>query len=260
MRLYADGEWYDSSDPAAFPESSFEDFLIQESARIFPGYFVGLFKPRLYAPGGGVEPDLVFIDRRYRSWHIVEVERADHPLDQHVIPQVTKISDARITRDHGEQIARQLPQAERSRVVQLVEEVPHQTTVIVNAPAPGWSVPLQALGVQLAIVEIFRSPTAKLIFRLNGEQPVADSQLVTTLRPGNGWLSGIFRVDAPAAMPALPQITVLTPRGLDIWRIRKVGTDTCLFPTAMSADQIGPCDLMELEDDVFTIQIEKGKR
>jgi hypothetical protein len=253
LRLLNGVNWYEPVDPASQPEWSFERLLLQEAEVLFPSFYMAEFKRRLSSPAGNVQPDLVLVERRFRTWHLVEVERVDHSLYNHVLPQVERIASARIDRRIADQIAAVFPDEHRRRVAALVEDEPHLTTVIVNGPALGWSEPIRRLGARLAEVEIFRDAWNRRILRVNGEQPEGRGEVLSSLAPGDDWFRGAFHVLTPAAIEPTTTLMVRTENGIENWRVERFNTDLYLFPDYSAAD-VGPCDLIQSDDGTLSLR------
>lgn len=258
MRLLHKGVWFDAIDPASNPEWSFEQMLLAHSDLLFPSFLVAEFKKRLPSRFGNVEADLVLIERQYRTWHLVEVERADHSLYGHVVPQVERLVSAKIDRRLAAAVAEAVEEADPVRTAALVEDVPHSTTVVVNSSVPEWQAPIQNFGANLAVVEVFRNQLQQSIFRVNGHQPEGLGDVLTTLEPGKNWFQQAFLVATPTALQETIPLLVRTDLGLETWRAKRISTSLYLFPPAgRSAADYGSCELVKDSDDSLLLRKRK---
>ncbi|MBO0800203.1 MAG: hypothetical protein J2P31_15390, partial [Blastocatellia bacterium] len=189
MRLFMDGEWFEPLPSGSIYENEFEGLIQSHSATLFPGFLCARFDPLMSTPLGDVKADLALIDADYRSWIIVEVELSTHSVTRHVKPQMERIYIARPDVSHADWIADRNSSIDRDRLRRLVQDVPHGTTLLVNAATPHWDDALASLpGVQRAVVEIYRSRLNRTILRVNGHQPQTPGRLITSLTPGSGYL------------------------------------------------------------------------
>lgn len=257
MRLYHEGEWYDPLTPGATFEGEFEGMILSHSSKLFPDFHCFRFDPLFATPFGDVKPDLALIDLEYRAWFIVEVELATHSVTRHVKPQMERIFTARPTEQHAEWLADRHPELDRSRLRQLVRDVPHGTVLVTNAPTPTWDDALASLGgVQRAIVEVYRNRLSRTILRVNGQQPQGPGDLVTHLRQGSGQLSAAYRVEVPSSLAGeLVHIDADVGGTLYRYRIKTLGGEKYLFPSAGAP--ISPKPVRLLVDRASSYRIEE---
>ncbi|WP_270366390.1 TonB-dependent receptor plug domain-containing protein [Microbacterium algeriense] len=231
-----DGEWFDAVPPGSTYEAEFESLVQQHSASLFPGFLSARFDPLFRTPLGDVKPDLVLVDKEYRSWFIVEVELSTHPVTRHVKPQMEKITAARSTAAHADWLADRSAQWDRSRLRRLMLDAPHGTVLLANAPTPHWDDALRTLpGVIRGVVEVYRSNHNRTILRVNGSQPQAPGATVSGLTPGDGYFSNAYKIDLPSSLPMdLEHIDVLSGGEPVRYRVKQIGGDRYLFPTPSS--------------------------
>lgn len=233
MRLFFDGDWFDAVPPGSTYENEFESLIQQHSESLFPGFYCARFDPLLTTPLGNVQADLALVDHEYRSWFIVEVELSTHSIHRHVKPQMEKIQIAKPDVRHADWLASRNGVFDLPRLRRLIQDAPHGTVLLANAPTPHWDDALSTLpGVQRAIVEVYRSRLNRSILRVNGSQPRTPGNLVTTLTPGLGYLANTYRMDLASSLPeAVPYIDVVQGQQSIRYRVKKIGGDRYLFPT-----------------------------
>ncbi len=181
-RILIKNEWFSELSPNALYESEFEDIVINEASKIFENFFVSEFKTNVTSEEDIAKPDLAIIDKQYRGWWVVEVEMNNHSFENHIIPQVKKLSKG----DYGE------PQVEylcnkntlllKKQLFDMMKGTPPQVLVVLNKPMPTWKQVLSTLGVKICIVEVFRSDQNRYAFRVNGEYPVISTDYVSDCR------------------------------------------------------------------------------
>jgi hypothetical protein len=180
-RILLGDDWYEELASTSLYESEFEKLLFQEAARIFPEYYPVPFKTVVLSEEGDAMADFALIHHDYRRWWIVEVEMGHHSLNGHVLPQVRSLAHA----DYSEQadyICEKSPLLDAERIRQMIKGEQPRVLVVVNVPVPGWSDRLQPYNAMLAIFQIFRSTQNRYVFRVNGEFPQENNEIVSTCR------------------------------------------------------------------------------
>jgi hypothetical protein len=199
-RLLLRNEWFEPLSLHAQYEAEFERILLAYAATLFPTWFLVSFKADVHSDEGVKRPDLALIDRDYRRWWVVETEMARHDFNSHVFPQARVLAQGRYDDTHVSALLRAAAHLDPARVGAMVRGEQPRVWVVVDHPRPDWRRPLEAIGVALGVVEIFRSATNQHVFRLNGEQP----QPPTTDKIGcrrDPTLLRLWTVDTPALLP-----------------------------------------------------------
>jgi hypothetical protein len=69
---------------------------------------------------------------------------------------------------------------------------------VVNAPVPAWRDPIRPYSAVLAIFQIFRSQFNRYVYRLNGEFPSENSEVISTCRCWE--IHRFLKIDSPAQL------------------------------------------------------------
>lgn len=177
-RILINQEWYTEIASTALYESDFENIIIDQAALIFTDYFVVPFKTKVFTDGDIVIPDLALIDKEYRGWWVVEIEMSYHSLDDHVLPQITKLLNGNYGRDQVEFLCSKYMGLNRGKVIDMMKGKQPQILVIVNKPVVDWVRIFRRFDVKVCVIEVFRSEKNKHVFRVNGEYPSISSDYI----------------------------------------------------------------------------------
>lgn len=257
--LLVNRTWFDGLASTELYESEFERLIAQESAVVFPGWRFVPFKVDVVSPLGRRRPDYALIDPRYRLWYVVEVEMAHHSLEGHVIPQIEVFTDGEYGAAHADCIVRSAPDLDRSSIEEMLRGTPPHVFVIVNLPMSEWKVPLARYGVQLGVVEIFRSDRNTYALRVNGFRPELPRSALTLCRRDPIVLK-LFSVDAPAALPIRPgEEGIIAVDGRMTEWVR-VDTASRVYLSPKRGDPVGDAKVVELQraDDGSLVFARKG--
>lgn len=198
-RLLIDGEWYESLASSSYYESDFEAILLEHATTLYPEYWMVPFKTLLQSEHGVSKPDFALIERRYRSWWVVEIELAHHPLS-HVMRQVEVFAAATFGLEEAAYLATRDPSLDRPALEAMLRGAPPEVLVIVNAPSPAWEAPLKQFGASLAVAEVFRSGRNHHVLRVNGAYPSAVPNVISLVRL-DPLMPRLVVVDSPANLP-----------------------------------------------------------
>lgn len=170
-RILISNEWYDEVSAQSMYESQFEDIVRSQAASLFPEYITVPFKITVESEEGTAKADLALIDRNYLGWWVVEVEMSRHSLKRHVLPQVKTLSEA----TYGEDVARYFfekqPQLDLQKLTDMMKGVQPRVLVVVDLPKPDWIPKLEKHDALLALVQIYKSSSSQMIYRINGQYP-----------------------------------------------------------------------------------------
>jgi hypothetical protein len=178
-RILIQNEWYDELSPTALYESNFENIIVDQGPSIFPNHFVVPFKTKIYTDEDVVIPDLALIDMEYRCWWVVEVEMNYHSLDNHILPQVSKLYRGNYGIEQSEYLCSKSQELNKAKIVDMMKGKHPQVLVVVNKPMPEWSRILTRFDARVCVIEVFRSNLNRHVFRLNGEYPSIVSDYIT---------------------------------------------------------------------------------
>lgn len=197
-RILIRDEWFEELASTSLYESEFEHILLQEAAKIFPEYHPIPFKTIVLSDDGDAKADFALIHKEYRSWWVVEVEMAHHSLEDHVIPQVRRLSRANYADAEAEYLAIQAPALDGERIKEMIKGQPPRVLVVVNAPAPGWREQLRPFDAVVTIFQIFRSRFNRHVYRLNGDFPQENSEIISTCRCWD--IHRYLKIDSPTQL------------------------------------------------------------
>jgi hypothetical protein len=197
-RILIGDEWFDELASTSLYESEFETLLFQEAARIFPEYHPVPFKCIVLSDDGDARADFALIHRDYRSWWVVEAEMGHHSLSGHVVPQVRKLSRAGYTGTEAEYLCDNAPHLDIARVNEMIKGQQPRVLVIVNVPVPTWRDALRPFNAALAVFQIFRSQFNRHIYRLNGDFPSENYEIISTCRCWE--IHRFIKIDSPVQL------------------------------------------------------------
>lgn len=200
MRLLLDGEWFEPVSSAGMYEHDFEVMLCQQAGMLFPEYHLAPFKIGVETQYERRIPDLALIDRQYRHWWVVEVELAHHSLNGHVLPQLEVFAQGQYGAEHEQYLLQNAPGLSAGSLRELLKNSQPGVLVLVNRDVPEWVEPVNRLGGQVMVVQVFRSDRNRHILRVDGETPAAlSSEVVSVCRP-DPLLPSFLQVDSPASL------------------------------------------------------------
>jgi hypothetical protein len=228
-RILINGLWYDELSSSALYESEYESIIIRHSETIYPDFIAVPFKKTVYSDEDSARADLALISVNYQSWWVVEVERSEHSLDGHVLPQIRTLSSA--TYDHSvcEYLCAKCPELDFIKVGEMLKGSQPKVLVIVNKPMPDWARALKRYDAELAVVEIFRSEHNQAVFRVNGYRPVISSDIISICR-FEEMLPNFLEVVSPAVLPCGDKFTIMYDNGLSDWKRVDIADKVYLVP------------------------------
>jgi hypothetical protein len=191
-------EWFDELASESLYESEFENILFQESERIFPDYHPVPFKTIVVSPDGDAKADFALVHRDYRSWWVVEAEMGHHPLEGHVVPQVRRLARAAYQEAEADYLCEKGSVLDRARVREMIKGGQPRVLVIVNTPVPGWKEQLRPFNAVVAIFQIFRSKMNRYVYRVNGDFPSENDEIISTCRCWQ--IHRFLKIDSPTQL------------------------------------------------------------
>lgn len=172
-RILVNGEWYNELSVGSLYESEFEKLFLQEAQQIFPDYFAVPFKLTVESQYGNGKPDLAIIERNYRHWFVIEVEKSNHSFESHVLPQVSIFSTAEYTDEAANALASENDKLDICKLKAMVKGKQPKVLIIVDAMKEEWIKSLSRWEARLSVFQVFRSEKNRHVFRLNGFTPKA---------------------------------------------------------------------------------------
>jgi hypothetical protein len=197
-RILLGDEWFEEMASTSLYETEFENILFQEATRIFPEYHPVPFKAIVLSDDGDAKADFALIHRDYRSWWVVEAEMGHHSLDRHVLPQIRRLSRATYADAEAQYLCDQAPSLDCARIKEMIKGQQPRVLVVVNVPVPVWREHLRPFGAVLAIFQIFRSRFNRYVYRLNGDFPSENNEIISTCRCWD--IHRFLKIDSPTQL------------------------------------------------------------
>jgi len=170
-RILVNGEWYNELSVGSLYESEFEKLFLQEAQQIFPDYFAVPFKLTVESQYGNGKPDLAIIEKNYRHWFVIEVEKSNHSFESHILPQVSIFSTAEYTDDTAEALRSENENLDIGKLKAMIKGKQPKVLIVVDALKAEWIKSLSRWEAMLSVFQVFRSEKNRHVFRLNGFTP-----------------------------------------------------------------------------------------
>lgn len=256
-RMLFGDEWFEQIAPTALYETEYERVILQQASLLYPNYYAVPFKKTIVSEERSAKPDLVLVEKKYRSWWVVEVEMADHSLEGHVLPQAITLLNGYYGESEAAYMCRKAPDLDEQLVHDMLKGKPPNVLVIVNSAARvDWMPPLERYGIKLAIFEIFRSEKNQYVFRINGFQPSVPSRIISDCR-FDPVLPNFLIVDSPAGLEVKTDTTIEIKHydGVTEWKRVDSADKVWLIPVSSNPLQRGhEYELVRQEDGILVIQ------
>jgi hypothetical protein len=232
-RIYHRNEWFYELAPTALSESEFESLLIQNADIIRPNMIVVPFKKTVYGPDASAKADLAMISNDYRQWVVVEVEMERHDLYGHVLPQIRALREGTYDQDHAAYLAAKNSNFDAAKLRDMLRGNPPEVLVLVNKPDGEWQREISRYGAHTMVFEIYRSPTNRHIFVVDGELPRLAHDMLTEL--SFGMLPRCLAVGSPAALDFEPgkPVEIFIEGQITYWERFHTATDVYLSPAGV---------------------------
>jgi hypothetical protein len=164
-------------------ETEVELALKQRANKIFPGFIYSDFKCPVSSDYDTRIPDFALIEEHYRGWWVCELERENHSLEGHVLPQVRAFVHGRYGAAAVETLVKSNAALDRARLQRLIQVEQPQVLVVVNKYREHWSRAIRSEGAELGVFEIFRSDRGQVLFRVNGFVPAPFLERLSICEP-----------------------------------------------------------------------------
>jgi len=256
-KILHNGDWYEQLSTEALYEEEYERILAEYADSLFPTYRLVPFKKIVCSETGAAKADFALVHKKYRDWWVVEAELGHHSFEGHVRPQIETLSGARYGEDEALYLVSVAPEMDRERIRSMVKGQQPRVLVIVNAPKSEWARDLSRYDAIVTVLEVFRSPLNKYLYRLNGEQPPESTSQSSSC---NVDMSRMLRLDSPGILPVQhgEKLMVLFRNGMTEWSRLDI-MDAVYLTSAkpISFDRKARYTLVEMEDGSFTLHEEK---
>ena len=232
-RILHNDDWYDELGSGSLYETEFERIFQQYVPRVYPGFIAVPFKKTVYSDDASARADLALIRSDYLGWWVVEVERAEHSLSNHVLPQIRTLANAYYGYDEAAYMAEKSKQLDRDRLYDMIRGDQPRMLVVVDMPCDDWKPALKENSAELAVFQIFRSERDRYLVRINGYYPTIE-QPARSLCHFEQLLPNLLKVQKPAILPSNPssQISVYYQGKLTFWRRIDTADQVWLIPLA----------------------------
>lgn len=198
-RILIGDQWFHQLAATSLYEAEYERLLLAYREYLFPRQHLIPFRPLIQSEHGSARPDLALVDRRLRAWWVIEVELSIHSLRGHVLPQVEVLANGRYSTPEARILAREIPELSDEEALDLVKGSQPRVVVIANESKPNWCTRLAGVGVDLMIVEVFRSDLNQHGLRLIGSYPEIDETHVSVCT-ADPVIEGLLSISSPAAI------------------------------------------------------------
>lgn len=244
-RILINGQWFDAISPDAYYESEIESLIFQEANHLFPNMLIANFKKTVESDISSAKADFVLIDKLYRKWWVVEVEKSSHSLENHVIPQVTTLANAYYASSEAVYIHDQNNEIDLRKLEQLIKNEPPEVFVIVNTPQPDWDNALRFFGINVISFEIYRSDLNKHVFRTTGIFPSVKAEKISRCH-FEPYLPNFICLETPNSIIIKnKKIRICYNNSYSMWEIKKIKDNHWLIPE--SANPLNIASIYELQ-------------
>lgn len=229
--LFQENTFYEISHSALY-ESEYERIVIQNAKLIFPEFTFIKFKPKVNTDFDEVKPDFAIIDKKYRNWWVGEIEMGYHQFNQHILPQVEKLTQAYYGLELVPYFLKENRRLNKQRVTDLLKGKHPSVIVIINTPKPDWQVELKKYNVILIVFEVFRSELDQHIFRIDGDYPTVSIIELSTCYV-DPIIPNFVVVDSPGSLEIKNGQTfeIDTETGSSKWRRIDISNKVYIVPT-----------------------------
>lgn len=252
-KILHQGEWYEQLSTEALYESDYERILVNNAEDLFPNYSLVPFKMTVESDINRAKADFALVHQKYNDWWVVEAEMSHHSFENHVRPQIETLSEAEYDETVARYLVTQGPHLDLDRMCSVIRGQQPRVMVIVNAPVPMWAQELRRYNAIVTILEVFRSRHNRHMYRLNGEQPVANAILRSECRVE---LSRFLRVLSPGILPIRhgEQLPVFFKDGMTEWSRTDLQDRVYLSNTKpVSLNPKASYELVERENNTFIL-------
>ncbi len=226
------GTWFYPVKSSTIYEGVYEKRILANAEYLFPGFYCAPFKKAVESRHGTGVPDLVLIDRNYRSWVVVEVELETHSLQSDVEIQVKQFANGEYDEEHARYIHGKLPNLDPDRLQMLILGTPPSILVIVPIVKPSWAVYLRNHRATISQIEIFEDDTKQQLLRIDGDNPMAfTSEFVSRLFRDGSSDRGL-RMENPGAIENLDTIRILVSGYGTTWKVIRTKASIWLMPAS----------------------------
>lgn len=225
-KLLAAGTWFEPVSARSLYETDYENAILRHAADLFPDFYCVNFKTLVESDYGNAKADLALVDRRYRSWTVVEVELDTHPLQDHVVEQISKLARGTYTSKHAEALFKENADLDLDSLNEMMLGDQPEILVLVTSHKPTWAPALAQYGAKVGVIEMFRSDTNSVILRVSGDHPSGISEEVIATCRVDSLLPNGLRILTAAPFVGLDIVSLDYEGYSSDWRIIRTASDS----------------------------------
>ena len=121
-----------------------------------------------------------------------------HSLSGHVVPQVRRLSRASYTDTQAQYLCERAPHLDCARIKEMIKGQQPRVLVVANVPVPAWREQIRPYSAALAMFQIFRSKFNRYVYRLNGDFPSENNEIISTCRCWK--IHRFLKIDSPTQL------------------------------------------------------------
>lgn len=232
-KILLDDEWFEQIAPNSLYETDYENLILQHAKTLYPSFYALPFKKTVYSNEDSAKPDMVLIEKKYRSWWVVEVEMGHHSLEGHVLPQVTTLATADYSEDIASYLCEKAPYLVPDSIRDMIKGRSPEVLIVVNEVRLDWVAPLERYNARVAFFEIFRSVKNRFVFRVNGYQLPIPADVISECRFDPN-LPNFLTIDSPAGLgiPRQGKVSLRHGDGISEWQRVDASDKVWLIPVS----------------------------
>lgn len=233
-RIFQSGQWYHEADLDVYSEKQISDIFKSHAQEMFPDFDIFDFEHVIKGQGLSSRADLCIIKKDLSAWCVIEVEKSSHDYWKHVLPQLKRFKDSVYDKSLSRRFCLNNPQLPPERIVDLFLTKPPGLLVVVDRSrdVERWREPLEAEGVQLMTIRLFRQlVTGAYAIHIDGSLPEQDTTVISTCRlvPSSFAFSELT-LDTVSALPSnVQQIDISYQGATSKWKIHRGERTTSLL-------------------------------
>jgi hypothetical protein len=161
--------------PTSGGEDRYESYIASLSQHLFPDYIWCDFKAEVRHPDGLVHADAALVASDYSRWYVVEVELTRHRWDEHIRPQLIKLSNGIFSEKHRRLLLAKQPRLSEAGMGTLDIYTPDVALIIEMASAEirAWCRLQHILCIEASP---YTSRSNDLLLAINGDVPASISE------------------------------------------------------------------------------------
>jgi len=235
MSLWLSGKEFQEIDPQSMYEADIEKAFSEHAPWIFPQFVTAPFKSRIKYGLASQQPDLVMVNRNFNSWIVVEVEKVEHSLDGHVLPQVESFQLGDYSNKNARAIldAWPLGESEKPKLKQmehLVTSVRPKVCVVADAANDAWKYALSIHRALFIWIRLFRSKDGMSIVQLEGDTQEFDLASVVSKCMPSREMPTLWIVSDDAFLESLDVVEIEFQQRAIRWDVIRTAGRVYLMP------------------------------